>query len=124
MMRSNVSHRSLVMNVTKALGSIPKGERAVTVLKRGTLDVVVGGPARPNEQSPHDQDELYFAVRGRGVLLHNGKRDAFEAGDLLFVSALTEHRFEDFSEDLLIWRVFYGPSGGEVFSEPELANIE
>ena len=40
-------------------------------------------PVRPTVQTPHTQDELYFVVRGRGVLVHDGKRDPFEAGDLL-----------------------------------------
>jgi hypothetical protein len=53
-------------------------------------------------------------VRGRGVLFHDGKRDSFEPGDFLFVAAATEHRIEDFSDDLLLWRIFYGPVGGEV----------
>jgi mannose-6-phosphate isomerase-like protein (cupin superfamily) len=57
---------------------------------------------------------VYVVVRGRGVFLHDGKRDAFGPGDLLFVAAGTEHRFEDFTEDLAVWVVFYGPSGGEV----------
>jgi hypothetical protein len=30
------------------------------------------------------------------------------------VSAGTEHQFEDTSDDLALWRVFYGPHGGEV----------
>jgi hypothetical protein len=30
------------------------------------------------------------------------------------VAAGTEHRFEDFTEDLAVWVVFYGPDGGEV----------
>lgn len=105
--------RSRVLHLSEALSSIPASERLVRVLQSGSLDIVLGTPARPNEQTPHDQDEFYFAVRGRGILFHDGKRDAFESGDLLFVAALTEHRFEDFSDDLLVWRVFYGPSGGE-----------
>ena len=67
----------------------------------------------PNQQTPHAQDEVYVIVRGRGVLLHDGKRESFEAGDCLFVAAGTEHRFEDFSENLAVWVIFYGPSGGE-----------
>ena len=108
-----MTDRSRVLHLSEALSSIRDGERLVQVLQSGSLDVVLGTPARPNEQTPHEQDEFYFAVRGSGVLVHDGKRDAFEAGDLLFVAALTEHRFEDFSDDLLVWRVFYGPSGGE-----------
>src|SRR5262245_9189705 len=107
--------RSRVIRLAEAQAGIAgsAGERSVTVLRRGTLDVKLGTPARPNEQAPHEQAEVYIVVRGRGVLFHDGKRDPFEPGDLLFVAAATEHRFEDFSDDLLVWRVFYGPSGGE-----------
>lgn len=38
----------------------------------------------------------------------------FGPGDFLVVAAPTEHRFEDFSDDLLVWRVFYGAKGGEI----------
>ena len=51
-------------------------------------------------------------------LLHDSKREPFEPDDFLFLAAETEHRFEDFSGDLLVWRVFYGPRGGEVPDDP------
>lgn len=68
----------------------------------------------PKEQEPHTQDEIYVIVRGRGVLFHGGKCDPFEPGDILFVAAGIEHQFENVTEDLALWRVFYGPHGGEV----------
>jgi mannose-6-phosphate isomerase-like protein (cupin superfamily) len=68
----------------------------------------------PNQQTPHAQDEIYVIIRGRGVLIHDGRRDPFESGDVLFVAAGSEHHYEDFTEDLALWRVFYGPRGGEV----------
>lgn len=71
-------------------------------------------PVPPNEQTPHSQDEIYVICRGQGVLFHDGKRDPFESDDLLFVAAGVEHRLEDFTEDLAMWRVFYGVSGGEI----------
>jgi hypothetical protein len=46
--------------------------------------------------------------------MHDGKREPFEPGDLLFVAAGIEHQFQDVSEDLALWRVFYGPHGGDV----------
>jgi mannose-6-phosphate isomerase-like protein (cupin superfamily) len=92
----------------------PPGPNSATFLQRGTLEVKFSYPLSPNRQTPHTQDELYLIVRGQGVLFHDGERDAFGPGDLLFVPAGTEHRFEDFSEDLAIWVVFYGPPGGEV----------
>jgi mannose-6-phosphate isomerase-like protein (cupin superfamily) len=110
-----MSDRSRVIRLAEARAAIPGSEngRSVQVLKLDTLDVVFGAPARPNEQAPHEQDEFYFIVRGRGVLFHDGRRDSFDAGDLLFVAAGTDHRFEDFGDDLLVWRVFYGPPGGD-----------
>jgi hypothetical protein len=30
------------------------------------------------------------------------------------VKAGVEHRFEEFSKDLAVWVVFYGPDGGEL----------
>jgi len=78
-----------------------------------TLKVKLSCPVRPNQQTPHTQDEVYVIVRGRGVLFHDGKRDEFGPGDLMFVAAGTEHRFEDFSDDLTVWVVFFGPEGGE-----------
>jgi mannose-6-phosphate isomerase-like protein (cupin superfamily) len=108
--------RSRVIRLVEAQAGIPDSanKRSVRVLQRGTLDVVLGTPARPDDQTTHDQDEVYIVVRGRGVLFRDGKRDPFGPGDFLFVAAATEHRFEDFSDDLLMWRVFYGAKGGEV----------
>ena len=108
--------RSCVIRLARAQARIPgpAGEHSVSVLQRGTLDVKLSLPTPPNRQTPHAQDEVYVVIRGRGILLHDGERDPFESGDLLFVAAGTEHRFEDFSEDLAVWVVFYGPRGGEV----------
>jgi mannose-6-phosphate isomerase-like protein (cupin superfamily) len=112
----NKPERSRVIHLAEAQAGIPgpKGEHAVSLLRRGTLDVKLSMPVRPNQQTPHTQDELYIVMRGRGVLFHDGKRDAFESGDLLFVAAGTEHHFEDCSGDLVVWVVFYGAHGGEV----------
>ena len=108
--------RSRVIHLADAQAGIPgpAGERSVRVLQRGTLDVVFALPVPPKEQTPHTQDEIYVIIRGRGVLIHDGKRDAFESGDILFVAAGTEHQYEDCTNDLALWRVFYGPDGGEV----------
>jgi len=109
--------RSCVMHIADAQARIPgpAGERAATLLRRGTLEVKLSArPLRPNRQTPHSQDEIYVIVSGRGILFHDGRRDPFEAGDCLFVAAGTEHCFEEFSDDLAVWVIFYGPSGGEL----------
>jgi mannose-6-phosphate isomerase-like protein (cupin superfamily) len=113
------SERSGVISFGEAESRIPgpAGERSVLVLERGTLDVRLSIPTPPNEQTPHEQDEIYVIVRGRGVLVHGGRRDPFEQGDMLFVAAGVEHHYEDFSADLALWRVFYGVRGGEIPNE-------
>lgn len=112
------SDRSGLIRFIEARTQIPgpAGEHAVQLLQRGSLDVRFAGAPRvpPTETTPHAQDEVYVIVRGRGVLFHDGRRDPFEPGDLLFVAAGTEHRFENYSDDLAVWVIFYGPGGGEI----------
>ena len=107
---------SRVIHFAEAQARIPgpNGERSINFLRRGSLDVNLSRPLPPNQQTPHAQDEVYIIIRGRGVLLHEGERESFEAGDFLFVAAGTEHHFDDPSEDVAYWRVFYGPPGGEL----------
>src|SRR5580700_10397245 len=103
--------RSRVIRLAEAQARIPgpAGERAVMVLQRCTLDVALGLPLRPSQQTPHAQDEIYFIIRGRGVLSHGSERVRFQSGVLLFVAAGTGHQCEGVTEDLALWRVFYGP---------------
>ena len=107
---------SRVIHLAEAQARIPgpSGEHAISLLRHGSLEVKLSRPLTPNQQTPHLQDEIYIIIRGRGVLFHEGTRESFEAGDCLFVPAGTEHHFEDFSEDLAVWVLFYGPPGGEV----------
>jgi mannose-6-phosphate isomerase-like protein (cupin superfamily) len=102
--------RSGVIRLAGAQASMPRtaGEHSVSLLQRGTLDVrlALSPPERPSQLTQHEQDEVYVVIRGRGVLLHDGQRDSFQAGDLLFVAAGTEHRFEDFTDNLVVWIVF------------------
>jgi mannose-6-phosphate isomerase-like protein (cupin superfamily) len=91
----------------------PAGERFATLFRHGTLSIELYAPRGRDSQAPHTQDEIYVVVSGRGVFVRAGTRVAFAPGDLLFVPAGVEHRFEDFSDDLAVWVVFYGPPGGE-----------
>ena len=52
-------------------------------------------------------------AQGRGTFFDGSSRVSFQPGDLLFVAAGVPHRFEDFSDDLAVWVMFYGPEGGE-----------
>jgi mannose-6-phosphate isomerase-like protein (cupin superfamily) len=106
---------SAIFRLARARSAVKvvNGKRFANVGEHGTLRLLCSQPLPPNEQSAHEQDELYVVVQGSGVLFHDGKRDPFSASDLMFIGAGVEHRFEDFTEDLTVWVIFYGPEGGE-----------
>ncbi len=56
-------------------------------------------------------------VQGEGTFVNGLRREPFGQGDLLFAPAGVEHRFEDFTDDLVVWVIFYGPEGGENWDE-------
>ena len=87
--------------------------RSAAVYQHGTMLLKLFSPHGHDPQSPHTRDELYFVASGSGWFVNGERRHRFETGDVLFVAAGVTHRFENFSEDLAVWVVFYGPEGGE-----------
>jgi mannose-6-phosphate isomerase-like protein (cupin superfamily) len=92
---------------------IPAGARSALLMEHGAMKLRYYQPRGVDPQTPHDQDEVYFVVKGRGEFVCDTQRHAFEPGDVLFARAHAVHRFERFSDDLELWVVFYGPKGGE-----------
>ena len=103
------------VSVAEALKLLPgqNGERYATILEHGTLDVEIYAPRGTDPQKPHTRDEVYVVVQGRGEFRNGRSLDRFAPGDVLFVPAGVEHRFESFTDDLVVWVLFYGPEGGE-----------
>jgi mannose-6-phosphate isomerase-like protein (cupin superfamily) len=91
----------------------PEGKPFVVAYEHGSLSVELFAPRGVDTQTPHRWDEVYVGVRGEGHFVNGPTRHRFGPGDLLFVPAGVEHRFEDFSDDLTVWVLFYGPDGGE-----------
>ena len=91
----------------------PDGKRLSYPIRHGTMRVGVYAPRPSDPQTPHDQDELYIVISGSGTFAKGGERCPFGPGDLIFVEAGAEHRFEDFTADFATWVVFWGPVGGE-----------
>ncbi len=90
-----------------------KGQLFAKVMERGSMSVEIYRPIKVDHQTPHLQDELYVIINGSGDFLNDGKRNHFNPGDVLFVPAGIEHRFENFTDDFATWVIFYGPKGGE-----------
>jgi mannose-6-phosphate isomerase-like protein (cupin superfamily) len=96
------------------LPQVPEsGMRSVQAFQRGSLEIKLYAPRGEDPQSPHDRDEVYIVARGRGTAMIGDERQSFGPADALFVPAGMTHRFEDFTNDLAIWVMFYGPLGGE-----------
>ena len=94
-------------------GPPPPGNLAVPIFSHGSLAVELYSPVGHDPQKPHTRDEVYFVTRGKGFFFDGEQRHVIEAGSFIFVPAGQVHRFEDFSSDLVVWVVFYGPDGGE-----------
>ena len=103
------------VTVTEAIRLLPgsEGERFAEVLEHGSMEVEIYAPRGTDPQTPHTRDEVYVVVSGNGTFVNGRDRHPFGPGDVLFVPAGVEHRFEDFTDDLVVWVVFYGPEGGE-----------
>jgi mannose-6-phosphate isomerase-like protein (cupin superfamily) len=88
------------------------------VMGHGSMTVEYYAPKGVDPQKPHIQDELYIIASGSGTFFKAGERRPFGVGDVIFVEAGLEHRFEDFTDDFATWVVFYGPKGGEAPGTP------
>ncbi len=90
----------------KALASLAADERYAEVFRHGRLSAGIYAPHETDEQQPHDQDEFYVVVNGSGFFEVAGSRQPFGPGDLLFVEAGVEHKFESFTPDFAVWAIF------------------
>ena len=105
----------LSSTVTDALQRLPGpgGQRFATVFQHGSLLVEIYAPRGIDPQLPHTRDEIYVVVTGSGEYVCGNTRQVFGPTDILFAAAGVEHRFENFTDDLVVWVMFYGPDGGE-----------
>jgi mannose-6-phosphate isomerase-like protein (cupin superfamily) len=94
-------------DATDALGQLP--EPFVTLMQEDTTRVLLFAPRGEDVQTPHTQEEVYVVISGHGKFRRDDEIVDFTAGDVLFVPAKVPHRFEDFSDDLSTWVIFFGP---------------
>lgn len=69
------------------------------------------GAEKPDLQSPHKQDEVYYVLSGKAKLEINGKREIAIPGSLLYVEAGIPHKFVEIEEDLEVL-VLFAPAEG------------
>lgn len=101
--------------VDEMLGFLPlpatekwkEGVWDIEPFEKKNVRLVFFAPRPVDRQTFHDEDEFYFIARGSGEIVIGTDRFACAAGDAFFVSAGTEHRFENFSADFAAWAIFF-----------------
>ncbi len=71
------------------------------------LYVLPAGATDP--QWPHNEDEMYYVVRGQARMLLGSEDQAVADGSVIFVRAGVEHRFHDITQELVVL-VCFAPS--------------
>jgi len=83
------------------------------LIEKDIFDVSLYKPEKINPQTPHVRDELYVIASGSGKFFCAGETESVTTGDVLFVAAGVEHRFENFTADFSAWVIFFGPRPGK-----------
>lgn len=65
----------------------------------------------PDRQQPHEDDELYVVLEGRGMLEVEGESVPAEEGRAIFVQAGADHQFTGY-ENLSVLVIFARRPGG------------
>lgn len=73
------------------------------------LGVYVLVAPEPDRQQPHEDDEVYVVLEGRGTLEIEGESVDLREGQAVFVPAGAEHRFVGY-ENLSVLVVFAQPN--------------
>lgn len=71
--------------------------------------VYVLAPGATDPQKPHNEDELYYVVRGRARMQIGAEQREVSTGSVIFVEAQQAHHFFDVTEELVVL-VFFAPA--------------
>lgn len=78
----------------------------VPALSVGTYSIPAGAM---DDQVPHNEDEIYHVLSGRGSFTSSGRTAEVVPGITLFVPAGEDHHFHDITDDMTIL-VFFAPA--------------
>jgi mannose-6-phosphate isomerase-like protein (cupin superfamily) len=59
-----------------------------------------------DKQTPHQEDEIYYVVRGRAKMRLGREERSVNSGDVIFVEKMLQHRFFDIAEELVLLVIF------------------
>ena len=95
-------------SIREAQARLEAGSGGYEVVHRSPrleIGVYVLVAPQADTQQPHEDDEAYVVLSGRGTLEVAGKSFAVSEGDALFVEAGAEHRFTGY-ESLAVLVIF------------------
>jgi len=93
-----MAHGFDVREVQQRLASTSGGYEVVHRSSGLEVGVYVLVAPEPDRQQPHDDDEVYVVLEGRGVLEVEGKTFEVSQGSAVFVEAGADHRFVGYEE--------------------------
>ena len=99
------SHLFDVARVAERLGEANGGYEIVHESPGLEIGVYVLVAPEPDRQQPHEWDEVYVVIAGRGTLTVEGEGIQLEEGEAAYVKAGAEHQFTGY-EGLSLLVVF------------------
>jgi len=88
-----VAHGFAIREVQQRLTAAGGGYEIVHRSPGMEIGVYVLAAPEPDAQQPHEDDEVYVVLEGRGTLEVEGQSFSVAEGDALFVEAGADHRF-------------------------------
>jgi len=104
----SIAHAFRIREVQQRLAAASGGYEIVHRSPGLELGVYVLVAPEPDTQQPHEDDEIYVVLEGRGTLEVEGKSFPVTDGDALFVEAGADHRFTGY-ESLSVLVIFTRP---------------
>jgi len=74
----------------------------------GYVDVAIWPAGSTDRQRPHEEDEVYYVINGRGAIRVADEDRPVKAGSLVFVAAGVDHRYHDIEEEIRVL-IFWAP---------------
>ena len=99
-------------NVSEYIEKIKNGnEYFYTFINKQSLaaGVLVLQPGEEDTQEPHETDEVYFIIKGDGILKIKNKDYPVEPNKMYFVAKNIEHFFYGNKKELVVLYFFGGP---------------
>jgi len=98
-----------LLDVRSASGKLYHEFLRVPALSAGIYELAAGAT---DPQNPHNQDEVYYVIRGRAHIRVADEDRCVQPGDTIYVAAHVPHKFHTIVEDITLL-VFFAPAEGE-----------